>query len=257
MSSVVTVVVAFLVAFLVDRAFLGRERRAAASSRGLSPAAETRLRVLRRFLVVSIVILGALLAASKFLYVQRFLIGLLASSTVIGLVVGYAARQTLANVVGGVWLLLTQTVRVGDQIAYRSEPGASASELGTVEDLRLTYTLIACSDGSRMIVPNERLSAATVVNHTLMDPGGVAKIAVWVPPTGDHGEMVRRLGAVAADVGGARSPERETNVAVGEIATDGVRLDVTVKISDARLAPETESELRIRCLEALDGLNAG
>ena len=77
--------------------------------------------------------------------------GVLASSAVLGLVVGFAARQTLANAIAGILLAITQPIRVGDLVTFEEETGE-------VEDVRLTYTYIRLDDGRRLIVPNERLA---------------------------------------------------------------------------------------------------
>ena len=78
--------------------------------------------------------------------------GILASSAVLGLVVGFAARQTLANAIAGILLAITQPIRIGDLVTFEDETGE-------VEDVRLTYTYIRLDDGRRLIVPNERLAA--------------------------------------------------------------------------------------------------
>ena len=76
---------------------------------------------------------------------------MLASSAVLGLVVGFAARQTLANAVAGILLAITQPIRIGDLVTFEGETGE-------VEDVQLTYTYIRLDDGRRLIVPNERLA---------------------------------------------------------------------------------------------------
>ncbi|MDQ3992114.1 MAG: hypothetical protein M3229_00490, partial [Actinomycetota bacterium] len=91
-TAIVTVVVAFAVAEVVDRTLA---RRGKTLTEGLSPVANTRLRLVRRLIFAGIVLIGAMLALSQFEDVKRIATGLLASSAVLGLVVGFAARQTL------------------------------------------------------------------------------------------------------------------------------------------------------------------
>ena len=100
---------------------------------------------------------------------------MLASSAVLGLVVGFAARQTLANAIAGVLLAITQPIRIGDLVTFEEETGE-------VEDVRLTYTYIRLDDGRRLIVPNERLAQSSIVNHTVVDPRVQVEVSVWLAP---------------------------------------------------------------------------
>ena len=156
-----TVVGAFVVAEVVDRLLLRRARKLteAVSGRPLSAVADTRLRLVRRLIFTTIIVLGVALALAQFPEVERVATGVLASSAVLGLVVGFAARQTLANAVAGVLLAITQPIRIGDLVTVEECTG-------TVEEVRLTYTYLLLDGGVRLIIPNERLASNPVQNHT-------------------------------------------------------------------------------------------
>src|SRR3712207_5440921 len=167
-------VVSILLAQLVDRAISHRGSRLADALPGqLSPTTSTRLRLVRRLVYAAIIVLGIALALSQFAYVKRVATGVLASSAVLGLVVGFAARQTLANGVAGILLAITQPIRIGDLVTFEEETGI-------VEDVRLTYTYVRTEDGRRLIIPNERLAQSTVENHTIVDPQVRVEASVWV-----------------------------------------------------------------------------
>ena len=83
---------------------------------------------------------------------------MLASSAVLGLVVGFAARSTLANFVAGVMIAINQPVRLGDRVAI-------ADVEGIVEDVGLTYTRLRTPDNRRVLIPNEELANSRVVEH--------------------------------------------------------------------------------------------
>src|SRR5947208_5985116 len=102
-------------------------------------------------------------ALAQFAALKRLAAGVLASSAVLGLVVGFAARQTLANAVAGILLAISQPIRIGDLVTLQGETGV-------VEDMRLTYTYLRADDGRRIIVPNEQLAQNTLQNHTIVDP---------------------------------------------------------------------------------------
>src|SRR5215216_4313750 len=87
------VVVAIVIAELVDQALSRRGQKLSMAVAGgdLSPVATTRLRLVRRLIFAGIVLIGVMLALSKFPSVNRLATGALASSAVIGIVVGFAA----------------------------------------------------------------------------------------------------------------------------------------------------------------------
>src|SRR5207249_8517061 len=72
------------------------------SKRELPPEAVTRYRVLRRSLMTAIIVVGVLSALLVIPQVRAVAAGLLASSAIIGIVVGLAAQRPLANFVAGV-----------------------------------------------------------------------------------------------------------------------------------------------------------
>src|SRR3954451_18544787 len=170
--AIITVIGTFVIAQLVDRAI--RSSRA----RDMSPVAETRLRLVRRLVYATIIVFGLALALSQFAAIKRVATGVLASSAVLGLVVGFAARQTLANAVAGILLAVTQPIRIGDQGTFEGATGSG-------EDIRLTYTYVRTDDGTRVVIPNERLASNTVHNHTILDAALKVVVSVWIPPGAD------------------------------------------------------------------------
>lgn len=210
-TAIVTVVLALVLAELVDRAIKGRARRLGerVTGRELSPATDTRLRLVRRLVFATIIVIGLALAMAQFPSVKRLAAGVLASSALLGLVVGFAARQTLANAIAGISLAISQPIRVGDLVTFEDETGE-------VEDVKLSYTSIRCEDGRRLVVPNERLAQSTIVNHTMVDPRVKVEVSVWLPQGGDADRALELLGA--GDGVEAR---------VAEVDREGIRVAVT------------------------------
>jgi small-conductance mechanosensitive channel len=210
------------------------------SGRALSPVADTRLRLLRRLIFATIVVIGLGLALAQFPSVKRVATGILASSAVLGLVVGFAARQTLANAIAGILLAVTQPIRIGDLVTFEERTGE-------VEDVRLTYTYIRLEDGRRLVVPNERLAQSSVENHTVVDPRVRVEVSVWVPPGAD---VDRALELVAAEEG--------VDAQVAEVDKDGIRLSATTWAESARRRGAVAARLRAGWLRRLreEGLSS-
>ena len=199
----VVVVAAFLVARVADRALTRRLR--------LTPEALTRYRVLRRSLAATIVTLGILSALLVIPEVRAVAGGVLASSAVAALVLGMAARSTLANFVAGVMIAFTQPLRLGDEV----EVGEAA---GTVEEIALTYTTIRTPGGARFYIPNEKLASDTIRNATIAGAEHLAQVRVPVPLASDLERVVTFIEDEARSITGPREKEPVANVTDFETA---------------------------------------
>jgi small-conductance mechanosensitive channel len=238
-----TVALALAIAFGVDRAFQRRGRRLAeAVLRGqVSRQADTRLRFVRRLVYATILLIGIALALSQFEGVNRIAASVLASGVVAAAVIGFAARQTLANFVAGVMLAITQPLRVGDWVKIEDH-------YGVVEDVRLNYTILRTAGEQRVVIPNEKLASSLLVNDTLSVDAVAVEVAMWIPPGAD----AARAADVLREASGA-------DVAIAEAVPWGVRLAV----AGATVAPaergSREAELRARGLARLreEGLLEG
>jgi small-conductance mechanosensitive channel len=229
-TAIVTVAVAFVVAEIVDRTLA---RRGGKLTEGLSPVANTRLRLVRRLIFAVIVLIGAMLALSQFEDVKRIATGLLASSAVLGLVVGFAARQTLANGIAGILLAITQPIRIGDLVTFEGETG-------TVEDIRLTYTFIRKANDTRLVVPNERLAQSAIENHTIVDPRVRVEVELWLPP---HADAPRALAVL--------SKEADLDVEIAQVDKDGIKLTAATWADTARERSGVGARIRAAALESL------
>ena len=235
LTAIVSIVVAVLLARLVDRALSRRSVKLAATVTGreLSAVADTRLRLVRRLVSATIIVIGIAFALLQFAAVKRVATGVLASSAVLGLVVGFAARQTLANAVAGILLAITQPIRVGDLVTFQGETG-------TVEDVRLTYTFVRVDDGRRLIIPNEQLASSTVINHTIVDPRARVTVDIWIPLDADASQAVALL-----------SEEPDVDVSVADMTVEGIKLSVGTWAPTALERGGMAAGLRARCIERL------
>jgi small-conductance mechanosensitive channel len=231
-----TLAIAVVVAEVVDRALKRRGKKLSSAVAGgeLSPVATTRLRLVRRLVFALIILIGLAIVALQFPSVKRVAATLLASSAVIGIVVGFAARQTLANGIAGILLAITQPIRIGDLVTFEDETGE-------VEDVRLTYTYIRLDDGRRLIVPNERLAQSSIENHTIMDPRVQVEVSVWLPPDAD---LDRAIELIADE-------EEGITATVAEVDKEGVRLSATTWAPTPRERGKAAAELRSRWLRLL------
>ena len=128
----------------------------------VSRSTKTRLRFLRRLLFVIVFVVLAMIALSQFTELKRLAAGILASTAVLGLIVGFAAQHTIGNLVAGVQIAVSQPFRIGDLITFDENEGR-------VTDITLSYTYIDPGDGSSVVVPNQLLVEGIVHNHSTED----------------------------------------------------------------------------------------
>ena len=235
-SAIVTMAVAVAVAFLVDRLVIGHGGRYATrfGEGGVSRAAQTRLRVIRRLVFVVILLIGGAIALSRFHDFERLAAGILASSAVLTLVIGLAARQVLANPMAGLLLAITQPIRIGDSVTIEEETGR-------VDDLTLSYTFVDTGDGRLMVVPNEKVVTSVVFNRSTGDRTAPPAASVWVPPEANLGRA--RAALEAAEI---------ATIEVAEVTSEGVRIEVHGRRDPERTKTGAEeAKLRERAHEAL------
>jgi small-conductance mechanosensitive channel len=214
-----------VVARLIDRRIARRD---------LPPEAMTRYRVVRRSVTTTIIFVGLLTALLVIPQVRAVAGGLLASSAVIGIVVGFASQRTLGNFVAGLLIAFTQPLRLGDDVVVENTEG-------TVEEIGLIYTFVRTENGDRLVIPNEKLASDTIRNSTIRSREKVAEISLQVPLGKDLAAVVDRLRAIAGD----------GEVFVSDLSASASTVIVRVPATDRASAERAERELRLRAYEAL------
>jgi small-conductance mechanosensitive channel len=205
---------------------------------------QTRYRLLRRIAsaVVLVLALGAVLfnIPSTRAYAQT----VFASSAVIGLAVGFAARSTLANFVAGVMIAINQPVRLGDRVQVGDAEGQ-------VEDIGLTYTRLRTADNRRVLIPNEELANSRVTNHTLIDGISLAQVRVSVPLTADAARVRDVLSELVSVAPGRIGDRPDPGVSVAELTETSAVFSLGVWVADSQAAAQTSAWLRERTLRRL------
>ena len=220
----VVMVATVVLARMIDRRIARRD---------LPPEAITRYRVLRRSITTTIMFVGLLSALLVIPQVRAVAGGLLASSAVIGIVIGFASQRTLGNFVAGLLIAFNQPLRLGDNVVIDNTEG-------TVEEIGLIYTFVRTENGDRLVIPNEKLASDTIRNSTIRSREKVAEISLQVPLGQDLGAVVDRLRTIAGD---------------GEVFVSDLSGDPTVVVQapadDRSSAERLERELRLRAHEVL------
>jgi small conductance mechanosensitive channel len=209
------------------------------SRKPVPPEVETRYRVLRRAVSTTIIAVGLFSALLVIPEVRAVAGALLASSAILGVILGFASQQTLGNFIAGILIATTQPVRIGDRVTY-------ADESGIVEEIGLTYTFIRTVDRRRLVVPNSKLASDTIVNASIRSRETFAEVVVPVPLEAD---LEAAVDALREDV----TDERETSVYVSSL-DDPATVTLRAAASDELAAERLEHELRLRAHRRLRAL---
>ncbi|MGB6340031.1 MAG: mechanosensitive ion channel family protein, partial [Candidatus Aminicenantaceae bacterium] len=88
---------------------------------------------------------------------------LLATAGIAGLAIGFAVKDSLANIMGGLQLVLDKTFKVGDKVQIES------GEMGVILDIGLRSTKLKTYDNEVIYIPNGQLANARIKNFTVPD----------------------------------------------------------------------------------------
>ncbi|MBT3223321.1 MAG: mechanosensitive ion channel [Proteobacteria bacterium] len=88
------------------------------------------------------------------------LTGWLASAGILGIAVGFAAKDTLANLVAGVFILIDTPYKLGDYLVLDS------GERGRVVKIGARTTRLITRDDIEIVIPNANMSNATILNQS-------------------------------------------------------------------------------------------
>jgi small-conductance mechanosensitive channel len=202
----------------------------------LEPGQATRYRVLRKAIFSGIVFVGVVSALLVIPQVRAVAGGVLASSAVIGLVIGFASQRTIGNVVAGILVAITQPLRLGDRVTVEGVEGI-------VEEIGLTYTWIRTPDNDRLVVPNERIASDSLRNSTIRSEQSLAEVKIQVPAAADLRAVVNSLLSEADEV------------YVTDLA-DKATIVLRKRIPLHENLPYAESELRLAAAERLKDVEA-
>jgi small-conductance mechanosensitive channel len=106
----------------------------------------TQTQVLQRIVVVLVAMVTLAIMLMTFPSVKHIGASVLASAGLVGLVVGMAARPTLASLIAGIQVAITQPIRIDDAVIVENE-------WGWIEEIETTYVVVRLWDLRRMILP--------------------------------------------------------------------------------------------------------
>lgn len=84
---------------------------------------------------------------------------LVAGAGIAAVIIGFASQAALANVISGLFIVISKPYRIKDRIHVKNEL------FGTVEDITLRHTVIRNFENQRIIIPNSIMNSEVVTNN--------------------------------------------------------------------------------------------
>lgn len=106
----------------------------------------TQMQLMKKLLTVFVGILTLAVILMNFERFRELGTGILASAGLASIIIGFSAQKTLANLLAGIQIGITQPMRIDDVVIVEGE-------WGWIEEITLTYVVVRIWDLRRMILP--------------------------------------------------------------------------------------------------------
>jgi small-conductance mechanosensitive channel len=136
----------------------------------------TQVKVLRKVAVVIIAIFTVASMLMVFDSVRQLGASILASAGIAGIIIGFAAQRSLATLLAGFQIAITQPIRIDDVVIVENE-------WGRIEEITLTYVVVRIWDLRRLIVPINFFIERPFQNWTRVSADILAPIFLYVDYT--------------------------------------------------------------------------
>jgi small-conductance mechanosensitive channel len=197
--------------------------------------------LVNRFASVIIFVTAAILALDVLgVNIMPFVAG----AGVVGIAIGFAAKDTLSNVIAGVLLIMDRPFEVGDRIEVWSAPANSAT-WGDVVHIGLRATKIRTTDNIVIVIPNNEIMMRDIINYTTMSKDIRVRIPIGIAYDADVSKAKEIIKQVSLELDWVNR-EPEPKVVVKSFGDSAVNLEARVWISRPRKRIDTISHITDR-----------
>lgn len=174
----------------------------------------------------------------------------IAGAGVAGVAIGFAAKDTLSNLIAGILLIIDRPFEIGDRIEVWSAPSGTAT-WGDVIDIGLRATRIKTTDNIIIIIPNNEIMTRDIVNYTILSERIRVRIEIGISYDSDINLAKSEIIKVAEKISWVlKNPAPQ--VVVRNFGASSVDLQLRVWIDDARKRMDTISKVTDNVKDAFD-----
>jgi small conductance mechanosensitive channel len=167
----------------------------------------------------------------------------LAGLGVAGIAVGFAAQETVANMIAGFLVFWDRPFKIGDYITTQDK-------YGRVQEITMRTTRIRTMENTFVVIPNKQVIGDLLVNHSMYGELRV-NVAIGIAYKERIAEARAVLLPAIAQVPGVLATPQPDVVAL-ELGNSSVNLQARVWIADAAQERPVSFEVLEACKVALD-----
>ena len=200
----------------------------------------TQIRILKRAVTIVAVLLTVGAVMMTFEGVREYGVSLFASAGAAGLVVGFAARPVLANLIAGIQIAITQPIRLEDVVVVEGE-------WGWIEEIFATYVVVRIWDWRRLVVPLSYFIEQPFQNWTRQSATIMGSVFWWVDYTIPVAEMREAVERIISE-----SPlwdGKVKNLQVVDTTADGVQVRALMSSANSPKNWDLRCEVREKVLD--------
>lgn len=149
--------------------------------------------------------------------------GLVLSLGILGIAVGFAARDTLSNFISGLFVLGTKSFKVGDFIEV-------SGQMGTVTKMGFRITTMVTIDNKVITIPNSVFSADPFINYTALAKRRV-DLEISIPFELDLENVIKSMEERASTLDWVLN-ETKPQIIVKELSDFGIKVTLNVWTND-------------------------
>jgi len=196
---------------------------------------QTQARVLARSAIVLILLIGTASALMTLPLLRQMGTSLLASAGVAGIVLGFAAKPVLGNLLAGLQIALTQPMQLDDVVIIEGE-------WGQIEEITGTYVVIRIWDQRRLVVPLQWFIEHPFQNWTRRTSDILGAVTLWVDYRMPLGPLRAQTEAICA-----AAPEWDGRVCVLQVVDASERaMQLRILVSAGNAGQAWDLRCRVR-----------
>jgi MscS family membrane protein len=205
------------------------------------------LGLFKKFSGVIIYVTGIILALDVLgLNIMPFVAG----AGVAGIAIGFAAKDTLSNLIAGILLIIDRPFEVGDRIEIWSAPKNSAT-WGDVIDIGLRATKIRTTDNIVIVIPNNEIMKRDIINYTTITDEIRVRIPIGIAYDADVKKAKEIIKDISLELDWVMS-DPPPKVVVRSFGDSAVNLQARVWIKEPRRRIDTISYITDRVKEVFE-----
>lgn len=228
----IVIAVTCIIAWLINKALVSYFRKVSEKLE-VDPATYG---LIRRIIASTIFIIGVIIGLSLIPELYSLTVGLIAGAGFAGIVIGFAARDSISNIISGIFLAIFHPFRSNDVIEIRGE-------WGWVEDITLRHTVIRTWQNKRLIYPNSVISTEVITNWSIVDRPVIWSADFGISYDSDI-DLARSIVLEEANAHPTVMKNRGISVHVSELGDFAVNLSLFFWVEDKRFAWGTACDIR-------------